>query len=258
MANLLRSAKSGNDWTLKELVAYNITVQLQDATTFFGVNPLPQPTVAQEVLTTRDADDMAHGDNYRLLRYMDLAMNPIPDEESAVVDFAVRLLEVLGYASRTRLTRTRADILLTICGPQCHTKTDVCIVDEDDFLLVVQEDKRHMELKDPEPQLIAEAIAAFQTNNTGRTWVLGQDPMMTKVIPGITLVGSSPTFYKIPVTTELAQAVALGEYPATPTIVYAHLPDVPRPARRLSEGMKPLDSRRQIIACYEAFKQFVN
>src|ERR1700733_16144266 len=30
-----------------------------------------------------------------------------------------------------------------------------------------------------------------------------------KVMPGITLVGSSPTFYKIPVTAELAQAVEL-------------------------------------------------
>ena len=67
------------------------------------------------------------------------------------------------------------------------------------------------------------------------------------MMPGMTLVGSSPTFYKIPVTKELAQAVAQGQFPATPTVVYVHLPAMPRPARRLSEGMKPLDNRRHTI-----------
>jgi siroheme synthase len=38
--------------------------------------------------------------------------------------------------------------------------------------------------------------------------VLGQDAIDAKVMPGIILVGSSPTFYKIPVTKDLAQAVA--------------------------------------------------
>ena len=73
-------------------------------------------------------------------------------------------------------------------------KTDVCVVDEEDILLLVQEDKRHKERKDPESPLIAVAIAAFQANNTGRMRVLGQDAIDAKVMPGITLVGSSPTF----------------------------------------------------------------
>ena len=196
--------------------------------------------------------------NYNFVRYMVLAMDAVPTEESAVDDFAVHLLTLLGYVPRTRMTRTRVDIPLAICGGQCHAKTGVCIVDEDDILLLVQEDKRHEERKDPEPQLIAEAIAAFQANNTRRTRVLGQDAIDAKVMPGITMLGSSPAFYKIPVTKELAHAVALGQFPATPNVVYAHLPAVPRPARRLSEGMKPLDNRRHILACYEAFRQFVN
>ena len=149
-------------------------------------------------------------------------------------------------------------IPLIICGEQRHAKTDVCVVDEDNVLLLVQEDKRHKERKDPEPQLIPEAITAFQANNTRRMRVLGQEAIDTKVMPGITLVGSSPTFYKIPVTKEFAQAVALGCFPLTQTVVYAHLPAVPRPALRLSEGMNPLDNRRHILACYEAFRQFVN
>ncbi|KAF8466813.1 hypothetical protein DFH94DRAFT_780270 [Russula ochroleuca] len=255
MASLLRSPKSGSDWGPNELLAYNIDIQFQDAATFFDVNPLPQPAVPSEVLTRLDADDMTNDLNYRFVRYMDLAMDPVLAEESAVDDFAVSLLTMLGYAPRPRMTRTRVDIPITICGVQCHAKTDVCVVDGHDILLLVQEDK---ERKDPEPQLIAEAIAAFQANNTRRTRVLGQDAIDVKVMPGITLVGSLPTFYKISVAKELAQAVALGHFPATPTIVYAHLPAVPRPARRLSEGMKPLDNRRHILTCYEAFRQFVN
>ena len=222
------------------------------------MNPLPQPSVADEVLTRLNADEMINDLNYEFVRHMVLAMDPVPTEESAVDDFAVYLLTLLGYVPRTRMTRTRVDIPLTICGEQCHAKTGVCIVDEDDILLLVQEDKRHEERKDPEPQLIAEAIAAFQANDTRRTRVLGQDAIDTKVMPGITMLGSSPTFYKIPVTKELVHAVALGQFPATPTVVYAHLPVVPCPTRRLSEGMKPLDNRRHILACYEAFMQFVN
>ncbi|KAJ2916085.1 hypothetical protein MD484_g4318, partial [Candolleomyces efflorescens] len=258
MADLLRTAKSGRDWGIIELAAYNIEIQFQDAATFFGVDPLPAPAVANEVLTKPHADDMQDDSNYKLLRYMDLAMDPVPTEESAVNDFAVHLLKVLGYAPRTRMARTRADIPLRTCGEQRHAKTDVCIVDSDDILLLVQEDKRHKELKDPEPQLVAAAIAAFQSNNWRRVHLLGQGPLPMRMIPGITLTGTSPTFFKVPVTQELADAVEFGAYPATPTIVYAHLPKLPRPARRLSEGMKPLDNRSQILSCFEAFKRFVN
>ena len=71
------------------------------------------------------------------------------------------------------------------------------------------------------------------------------------------MTGTSPTFFKIPVTVELSRAVELGLYPATPTVVSMHVPDIPRPDRRLNEGMRPLDNRRSILACFEAFKQFV-
>ncbi|KAK0466984.1 uncharacterized protein EV420DRAFT_1260734, partial [Desarmillaria tabescens] len=254
---LLRTAKSGNDWGPSELHAYNIRVEFQDAIAFFGVNPLPHPAVADEVLHNLAATDMVDDNNYKLLRYMDFAMDPVPAQESAVDGFVVFLLSLLGYVPREKMARARTDIPLLICGESRHATTDVCIVYADDNLLLVQEDKRHKEPKDPEPQLIAEAIAAFQSNNARRTHVLGQNPIPVETIPGITLKGSSPIFYKIPITTELAESVALGLYPAAPTIVYAHLPKLPRPARRLSEGMRPLDIAI-ILSCYEAFKIFIN
>ena len=59
---------------------------------------------------------------------------------------------------------THKGIQFHICGQYRHAKTDVYLVnnDLDDFLLLVQEYKWHLAPADPEPQLIAKTIAAFQ------------------------------------------------------------------------------------------------
>jgi hypothetical protein len=75
-------------------------------------------------------------------------------------------------------------------------------------------------------------------------------------MPGIVMVGTSPTFFKIPVTRTLSTHIRHGTYPQETNVTYCH-PPVPRPARRHSEGMKPLDNRREILRCYEAFKVIV-
>jgi hypothetical protein len=259
MASLPRNPKSGSDWTINDLTAYNITTVQQDAATFFGQADLPLPPRHPDLLDKLTADEMVDEESYQVVRYMDLAMDPVPGEESAVNDFTMQLLRMMGYAGRAlgRVLRSRKDISLLICGEWRQAKTDVCIMDRDGHLLLVQEDKHHLETIDPEPQLIAEAIAAVQSNNRNR-YLRGADPLNVKVMAGITMTGTSPTFFKIPVTLELIKAVRRGEYPTTPTVVAMHLPDVPRPSRRLCEGMRPLDNRRCILACFEAFKQFVN
>jgi hypothetical protein len=258
MAQLVRRAKSGGDWTTNELAAYSITVVFQDAATFFETPNLPQPAINPSVLTTLEYRDAPDDDTYGLLRNLYLATTQVPAEESAVDDFAVLLLRALGYEPRGRTLRTRKDLFLIVCGENRHAKTDVCLIDEEEIVLRVQEDKRHMGPEDPEAQLIAEAIAAFTTNNRTRVHTLGLPPPPSKVIAGITMSGTSPVFYKINVSMELVTAVGGGAYPETPTVVYGHLPAVPRPQRRLSEGMKPLDNRQIILSCYEAFKRFVS
>jgi len=258
MANLIRRAKSGDDWTANELNAYNITVVHQDAATFFERPVMPQPNIVPEALTALDPNHVDNDDAYELLSHMDFAMSPAPAEESAVDDFAVLLLQALGYTRRGRHYRTRKDIPFVICGEQKHAKTDVCIIEDHGILLLVQEDKRHMANDHPGAQLIAEAIAAFAANNEIRRKVLRQPPLPSKIMLGITMRGTMPTFYKISVTTELVVSVGGGAYPNTPTTVYAHVPSLPRPHRRWSEGMKPLDNREIILSCYEAFKTFVN
>jgi len=120
MAELLRSAKSGSDWSFNELAAYNIEVDYQDAATFFGMATLPQPAVPPDILKSSTPDDACDDTSYRLLRAMDIAIMP-GAEESAVDDFAVLLLRVLGYEPRGRLVRTRKDLPLLICDENRQT-----------------------------------------------------------------------------------------------------------------------------------------
>ncbi|PPQ78413.1 hypothetical protein CVT25_011889 [Psilocybe cyanescens] len=255
---LIRSAKSGSDWGPNELAAYNITMEPQDAATFFEVDPLPEPHVPADMLDKLEAEETTDLDSFRTLSAMDLAMSAAPSEESAVDDFVVRVFDILGYTNRDVVLRTRKDIEFVICGMCMRAKTDVCLLkNRSEIILLVQEDKRHLEDRgDAEAQLVAEAIAAFQSNNKKR-FLAGIDPVLDVLIPGIVMIGTAPIFYKIRVTKELADAVMYGIFPQTPTIVHLHVPSLPRPYRRLSEGMKPLDNRRITLRCYEAFKMFI-
>ena len=178
-------------------------------------------------------------------------------EESAVTDFVARLLAALGYAPRDRLLRAKKDIPHLICGEKRCTKTDVRITDAQGILMLVQEDKRHLGNDDAEAQLIAEAIDAFNANNNTRR-DLGLDPLPSKLMPGVTMRGTAPIFYKIPVTMALATCVGVGAFPDTPTTVYVHVPNVSKPEHLWSEGMIPLANRWEILYRFEAFKRFVS
>lgn len=59
------------------------------------------------------------------------------------------------------------------------------------------------------------------------------------------------------VTQTLSTHIRYGTYPPEEICVTYCYPPVPRPAHRHSEGMKPLDNRREILKCYEAFKGIV-
>ncbi|KAH9916789.1 uncharacterized protein B0H18DRAFT_1096662 [Fomitopsis serialis] len=214
MANLIRSPKSGSDWTGNDLVAYNIKIRLEPAATFFGDDAMPPPTVDQEILTTQDAQDMSSDSNAELINLLDLAM--------------------ICQPRTPPVARTRKEIPFYICGQWKHATTDVCLVDrlQNDILLLVQEDERSQpdHPRDPGPQL---------------------------VMVGIALFGTTPTFYKIPVTAGLVCDVHYGAYPSKPTIVSVHVPELPSPAGRYNEGMKPLDNRQAVLRCYEAFRGIV-
>ena len=146
-----------------------------------------------------------------------------------------------------------------MCGRRVLTKTDVCVINGrglGDIILLVQEDKRHLEKLEPEPQLIAEAISAFQSKNT-RLSRMSLPTLNQMTIPGITTSGTAPTFCKINITTAFVEAVEAGMYSSQATIVHKLVPPAPRLKRLERYGMRPLEHRAVILGCFEAFKQFV-
>lgn len=62
-----------------------------------------------------------------------------------------------------------------------------------------------------------------------------------------------PTFYLIPVTEELSNAVIIGLYPATPTVI-SKCVTVLTHARRATTGMEDVEYRRLALQYFLAFK----
>ncbi|KAG2130543.1 hypothetical protein BD769DRAFT_1604559 [Suillus cothurnatus] len=83
------------------------------------------------------------------------------------------------------------------------------------MVYIIQENKTMRNPHDPEQQLIAEAIAIFQNNNNIRQ-EKGLDPLDKMTLP---MVGTRVTFYLVPVTDELNNAVVYGTYPESETKV---------------------------------------
>ncbi|THU75187.1 hypothetical protein K435DRAFT_707560, partial [Dendrothele bispora CBS 962.96] len=115
-------------------------------------------------------------------------------EESAVDDFATFLLRTLNYEQDgDRVIRTRTELSMTMCGATVYAKPDISVVDRNtNSLLQVQEDKvsllRTSNRQNPEPQLVAEMLAAFYNINLTRG-MQGKDLLNSKLIPGITMRG---------------------------------------------------------------------
>lgn len=86
----------------------------------------------------------------------------------------------------------------------------------------MQENKRLKHQERPEAQLIAEGIAAAYENRKTQT----ASNNFTITIPGITVVGTSPEFHKIPVTVKLPKVILEGQYPRDTTIVQRFRPPV--------------------------------
>ncbi|KAJ7832188.1 hypothetical protein B0H13DRAFT_2679186 [Mycena leptocephala] len=136
MANITRSAKSGNDWTENELAAYNICVVEQSLVNFFE----PQ---------------MNRGSACRIMMIRRPSAYP-------------------RFSKSISAKRSTAASLPTLGNGD-----------------------------DPEPQVIAEAVAAFQRNDFTRERELHLRALDRMIIPAITMYGTCPTFYKITVTASL-------------------------------------------------------
>ena len=72
-------------------------------------------------------------------------------------------------------------------------------------------------------------------------------------IPCITMVGTTPTFYLVPVTKELSDAVMTGQHPPTQTQVLKCV-TVAGHQRRISDGMADIEFRKLTLKRFVAFK----
>jgi hypothetical protein len=251
MTEIARICKSGSKWTQDDLKAFNTRVLEKSEDEFFVV-PLEDFLLdgVPDGLINLEWPSIDDLDSYDILRYLDLATTE--NEEGAVDDFVSRLLEILKFKKIGQLIRARKGIEMVMCGKNTHAKTDVCIIDEEGIFLLVQESKSHKNFSDPEPQIIAEAIAAFQHNNNIRKKYPGLKEIKEYTFPCITMVGTCPTFYKIKVTKELDEAVRSGKYPVLETVVERFNPIVNQIVR--SYGMKPLRYRKRILQSFVAFR----
>jgi len=239
MAGLLRIAKSSSEWTAKDMLAYNIRVSSQSPEMFYG-QPLPTDfaTISRHIgidpnlLSGTPGTQGLSNETYRLLRYLDLASRPI----WAVHDFAREILRALRYELRGLLLLTRLTIPLLISGdPNRSAQTSVCLVQCSSSIILIPVVEDNV---DPEPKVIAVAIATFQYNNRIRAR-LGEHELDSISIPCITMTSTRPIFYLVPVSRELSEAVLTGLYPASTTVVSKCV--AASKSGRLSEGMESLD-----------------
>ncbi|KAG2110316.1 uncharacterized protein F5147DRAFT_797075 [Suillus discolor] len=257
MANLIRSAKSSNDWTFYDLLAYNITVVPLAPEQFFPQNPGPlleglDPSLLNSSLDDKNFSDPNISDAvFRYLGYLGLATNPT--QESFMDTFALETLHILGFSKRLWLG-THHSIPLSICGDVCQVaQTDVCLRDlQSTVLLVLRVDKSAFNACQPEPEVIAGAIAAYQNNNQRRL-LRALSPLDAMTIPCITMVGTRPTFYLVPVTKALSTAVETGQYPEVQTTVMMCGTSLGHNSS-LSEGMETPEYRRIAFEHFLAFK----
>ena len=142
-------------------------------------------------------------------------------------DETLRLLEYLDLA----LVQASSDIIL---------------------LPVIQGDTTTV---DPEPQVIASAIATFQYNNRIRAR-LGEEQLDSMTIPCITMIGTLPIFYLVPVTRELSEAVFTEQHPPSTTKVDKCV--VVSFFGRLREGMENVGFRQAALQHYTTFRSLAS
>ncbi|KAG6810028.1 hypothetical protein H0H92_013642 [Tricholoma furcatifolium] len=220
MAELFRDAKSGNNWSTHELKAYKIQVDYIDEEDFFRDTHTTMPH--DFIIDNGILHDEVSAVAAEYLGHLRLALKN-NTHETHIDDLVRETLKLTGYKDAHSLICTGHITSLRICGNFTKVaQTDVALIHQHSLmLLVIVEDKASTSKVDPEPQVIAEAISAFQHNNhISRHWAFRLPPLDKAVIPCITVTGMKPVFYLVPVTRALDEAVRRGEYPTEQTRVH--------------------------------------
>ncbi|KIJ25346.1 hypothetical protein M422DRAFT_255886 [Sphaerobolus stellatus SS14] len=255
MSNLVRSAKSTNNWTGYDLTAYHITVRLVQPAEFFCSGPNPSlDHIDSKILTSIDVDDPSMSDTAsRYLAYLEMATHASPNQDSIMDDFARETLSLLGFDERNeRILTTRYNIPYnTFRESKENAQADVCLLYRPALVLLVLVVDKVLTKTDPEAHVIADAIAAFQFNNRQRE-DMGRPKLESMTIPCITMSRTRPTFYLVPVTNALSEAVITRQYPSVETTVLKCLTITGQYRDR--HGMAGLEYRKLALGRFLAFK----
>ena len=246
-------------WTEADLVAggySSLPVIYQDELSFFGTTPTPSLALSSDFLACLDAEDALDGDKeaYELLQYLDATTMRTPGEESPVNDFVVALLRALNFAPKGAMIRTQKDLPFRTRHGVQHVKADVCILEGTNPLLIIQEDKSHLDpFYNTFVRLIATAVASFGVDASYRTQY-DIEARRNDTIHGIIMNGSWPTFYKIPNSRTVVNQIEAWGSGSWTYQIQVYRPSVQRPLQREREGMKPLDNRKIILSSFLRFK----
>jgi hypothetical protein len=269
-----RNIVSGSNWSNEELKFFKIDIEnIKNFEDFF--NEKPSDTFTNEIKEILDYDlssvDVFENISWKsikskqLLRYIkdiQAVTKTHVNEESSVDDFAKTLLQLFDYDYADLSIRTREEIDLEMCGGKTSAKPDLCIEKSNYMIkLLVQEDKSYNVANDknykgenPEAQVIAEAIAAFQVNIKLKNR-FDIEIEKSQLIPCITMLGTYPTFYLINVTQELAECVKNGEEPNNITKVKKYKIPIHNPS--IGDIMLSQKYKLKIFQCYSSFKKFI-
>ncbi|KXN92480.1 hypothetical protein AN958_07427 [Leucoagaricus sp. SymC.cos] len=258
-----RVAKSASAWHQSDLKNYNISVCEQSPAKFFGHTPrnseLPQGLDSNFLTATLPHDPNLSDETTELLQLIQAIEGTGPSSRrtpEADVDLLAReLLKAAHFQSDGLLLRAEGSIKLAICKDKhCYARPNVYLTQNiPHTVLLILENKRKDSRIDPEPQVIAQAIAAFQHNN--RELDRARHPRhKSMTFPAITMVGTCLTFYKTTITQDLSDAVENGTSPRKITTVYKCV--VPHVAGHGSErvGMESPVYRKNVMRFLGAFR----
>ncbi|KAG6825490.1 hypothetical protein H0H92_003571 [Tricholoma furcatifolium] len=141
----------------------------------------------------------------------------VRDRPTVLEEVLIETLSHTGFEERHATIQANYSITCHASGDSsCVTELSVCLVDNRGFILLLgaTQDGLNRLGRDSESQIVAQAIAAFDHNNTLR--VRHQlKPLEHMAFPCITMLEMTPIFYIVPVTTELSEAVKKCDFLAT-------------------------------------------
>ncbi|CAO3686677.1 unnamed protein product [Umbelopsis ramanniana] len=99
--------------------------------------------------------------NMTCLRY--IISHRVAHQKTAVDNFVLELLRIMKFTSSRRNAMVNNRLSLNMCHATTIAAIHVCILNDEDVLLLVEENKAYRSALNPDPKLIAEAIAEFQS-----------------------------------------------------------------------------------------------